>query len=301
MAKIHPIENLKKRWKQDPRKTRLYLFLRAMVILTLIRQAFRHNYENVGTCIFALVLLVLPHLLSEQLQFQIPTLFENIIYCFIFAAEILGEVNHFYVHIPGWDTMLHTLNGFLCGAIGFSLIYLLNRNSKLVKLSPFYVAFMAFCFSMTVGVCWEFLEFAADTYFGADAQKDFIVRNFNSVTLDPLQDQNVIHVRDITETVIYTESGETYVIEDGYLDIGIIDTMKDLLVNFIGAIVSAGFGYAYLKHEGYKNQKSLWSRISEGLLLRPTTKKNGQEVVELPTPDELSQDSPAPETPTESQ
>ena len=83
-----------------------------------------------------------------------------------------------------------------------------------------------------------------------DMQKDFIVSSFNSVTLDPTHSQKVIRVRDITQTVIYTASGETFTIDGGYLDIGILDTMKDLFVNFIGAVTFSVIGYFYIKHRG---------------------------------------------------
>ena len=80
---------------------------------------------------------------------------------FIFSAEILGEISSFYVLFPFWDTTLHTLNGFLAAAIGFSLVDLLNRSDRVkFDLSPLFLSITAFCFSMTIGVLWEFFEFA---------------------------------------------------------------------------------------------------------------------------------------------
>ena len=246
---------------ESPRKTRkhyedqmrskgrsfyVYVVLRTLVILTAIRCLFEGNYESVMLCVLSLILFLLPAVFQEKFKIVIPPAFEIIIYLFIFAAEILGEVNAFYTAIPGWDTMLHTLNGFLCAAIGFSLVDLFNRNSKNVSLSPFYLATVAFCFSMTIGVIWEFFEFAMDHFFYLDMQKDFIVKTIASVTLDPAQAQNVIKVPDITRTVIETAGGGQTIVEGGYLDIGILDTMKDLLVNFLGAIVFSVFGYISL-------------------------------------------------------
>ena len=183
-------------------------------------------------------------------------------YLIIFAAEILGEVDHFYVRIPGWDTMLHTMNGFLAAAVGFSLVYLLNRNSDKFNLSPFYLTLVAFCFSMTIGVLWEFFECGNDLLFAVDMQNDFIVQDFGSVTLDPEQMGESIHVTDITKTVIYTASGKTYTVDGGYLDIGILDTMKDLFVNFIGAIVFSIIGYTTLKY-------SKSSKVADSLMIKP--------------------------------
>ena len=158
--------------------------------------------------------------------------------------------------------MLHTLNGFLFAAVGFSTVELLNRTSKNINLSPLYLTMVAFCFSMTIGVLWEFFECGNDLLFAVDMQKDFIVQDFGSVTLDPEQMGESIHVTDITKTVIYTASGKTYTVDGGYLDIGILDTMKDLFVNFIGAIVFSIIGYTTLKY-------SKSSKVADSLMIKP--------------------------------
>lgn len=247
----------------------LYSILRLLVVLIAIRTIMLHNYEATVTCLLVLALFFVPSLLEETLKIKIPPLLEGIIYCFIFAAEILGELGHFYTQFPIWDTMLHTLNGFLFAAVGFSTVDLLNRTSKNINLSPLYLTMVAFCFSMTIGVLWEFFECGADLFLGQDMQKDFIVDHFQSVKLDPTNSQQVIHVDDITGTVIHTASGKTFTIDGGYLDIGILDTMKDLLVNFIGAVVFCSFGFAFLKHG---EKRKVASHVVEGLRLKPEMK-----------------------------
>lgn len=248
----------------------LYSILRLLVVLIAIRTIMLHNYEATVTCLLVLALFFVPSLLEETLKIKIPPLLEGIIYCFIFAAEILGELGHFYTQFPIWDTMLHTLNGFLFAAVGFSTVDLLNRTSKNINLSPLYLTMVAFCFSMTIGVLWEFFECGADIFLGQDMQKDFIVDHFQSVTLDPNHSQEVISVNDITGTVIQTASGKTFNIDGGYLDIGILDTMKDLLVNFIGAVVFCSFGFAFLKHG---EKRKVASSVVEGLRLKPEPKE----------------------------
>ena len=243
----------------------LYSILRLLVVLIMIRSFILHNYDSTITCLLVLALFFIPSLLEETLKIRIPALFEGIIYCFIFAAEILGELGHFYTQIPIWDTMLHTLNGFLFAAVGFSTVELLNRTNKNIHLSPLYLTMVAFCFSMTIGVLWEFFECGADIFLHQDMQKDFVVDHFQSVSLDPNHSQEVIRVEDITGTVIQTASGQTYTIDGGYLDIGILDTMKDLLVNFIGAIVFCSFGFAFLKY-GEKRKDA--STVVAGLTLK---------------------------------
>lgn len=246
----------------------LYSILRLLVVLIMIRSILLRNFDTTLTCLLVLALFFVPSLLEETLKLRIPALFEGIIYCFIFAAEILGELGHFYTHIPMWDTMLHTLNGFLFAAVGFSTVELLNRTNKNISLSPLYLTMVAFCFSMTIGVLWEFFECGADIFLHQDMQKDFVVDHFQSVTLDPNHSQEAIRVEDITGTVIQTASGETYTINGGYLDIGILDTMKDLLVNFIGAVVFCSFGFAFLK---YGENRKVASSIVAGLTLKADT------------------------------
>ena len=238
------------------------MVLHTMVVLTAVRCLITQNYENFALCLLTLVLFLLPALAEDRLDISIPPLFQVIIFLFIFAAEILGEVNHYYVKIPGWDTMLHTMNGFLCAAVGFSMVYLLNRGSKNVNLSPFYLALVAFCFSMTIGVIWEFFECFMDQFFYFDMQKDFIVKTFGSVSLDPEGAGTVVRLKDIAQTVINTASGEAVTVDGGFLDIGILDTMKDLFVNLIGAVVFSAIGYVTLK-------KSKTSRVAEKFMIKP--------------------------------
>lgn len=259
------IRKLKEQIKADKRSFVVYSILRFFVLVTLVMCIIGRNYESAAICVLSLGLFLVPPLFEKKLHIDIPHVFETIIYLFIFAAEILGEINHYYVLIPGWDTMLHTMNGFLCAAIGFSLVDLLNRHSEHMDLSPLYVTLVAFCFSMTVGVVWEFFEFGMDYFFGLDMQKDFIVSSISSVTLDPNGLGAVVKVGDIVQTVITTAQGETITIPGGYLDIGIIDTMKDLLVNFVGAVVFSIFGYSYIAHRDRHLKKN---GFVEGLMIR---------------------------------
>ena len=230
----------------------VYLALRGLVILTLIRHAIRFDLESVFLCGLTLVLLILPSILTRKLQIELPSTLEIIILLFIFAAEILGEINSFYVRVPNWDTMLHTLNGFLCAAVGFALVDMLNRSDVFsFKLSPIYLAIVAFCFSMTVGVLWEFFEYGVDCFLGFDMQKDAVVSQIGSVMLDPQNSNKVVTIRDIADVIIVHSDGTQQALGvGGYLDIGINDTMKDLIVNFIGAVVFSVIGFFYVKAKG---------------------------------------------------
>ena len=225
----------------------VYVTLRALVVLMMILQILNGNYENVFLCILTLLLLIIPSLVQVNLKIELPTALEIIILLFIFAAEILGEIQSYYIIFPGWDTLLHTLNGFLMAAIGFALVDILNRNERFsFKLSPVFVAIVAFCFSMTIGVIWEFFEFGMDQIFRFDMQKDKIVHTISSVMLDPAGRNHPEVISNITDISI---NGESLGL-GGYLDIGLIDTMKDLLVNFVGAVLFSIIGYFYVKNRG---------------------------------------------------
>ena len=141
--------------------------------------------------------------------------------------------------VPHWDTVLHTVNGFLFGAIGFSIVNLLNDNKRIsMSLSPFYMAVAAFCFSMTIGVLWEFFEWGMDIFFHTDMQKDTLVTAIHSVTIHPEGKNIPISITEIAGAQLILADGSVLPMNiDGYLDIGLNDTMKDLLVNLIGAIV----------------------------------------------------------------
>lgn len=247
------INKIKQKYKETKeRELLIYLILRTLVIICMIQQILRGDINNAFLCLLSLVLFTIPTMIEDGLKIKLPSVLETIIYCFIFAAEILGEINNFYGIIPYWDTILHTLNGFLAAGIGFSLIDLLNENSKQINLSPLFVAIVAFCFSMTIGVLWEFFEYGADTYLKTDMQKDRIVSTISSVELDPTRSNKSITIDNIQSTQINTDE-DTVIIEGGYLDIGINDTMKDLIVNFVGAVCFSFMGYLYIKNrEKYK-------------------------------------------------
>ncbi len=233
----------------------VYLILRFLVILCMVAQSIHQNWNNVFLCFLTLILFTLPMFISKKFNIKLPTTLEIIVYLFIFSSEILGEIQNFYGLFTHWDTMLHTLNGFLCAAVGFSLIDILNNTDDFhINMTPLFVSVVAFCFSMTIGILWEFAEFSADYYLNKDMQKDRIVQKISSSKLNKKGEKEPITINNITKVKIYSNNNKTVnVIEGGYLDIGIIDTMKDLFVNFIGALVFSTIGYLYiLNRDGYK-------------------------------------------------
>ena len=233
--------------KERPLVFLVYCVVRLIVIVSLVAALLRYDYESAFTCVLVLFLFMIPLFLERSLAIQLPNTLEIIILLFIFAAEILGELQCYFIQYPNWDTMLHTTSGFLCAAVGFSLIDILNRDSKIkFNLSPVYVAIVAFCFSMTIGVLWEFFEFGADRLLGLDMQKDTVVQTITSVSLDETNQNKPVTITDIHSVQV---NGQDLGF-DGYLDIGLYDTMEDLFVNFIGALCFSFIGYFYLKQRG---------------------------------------------------
>ena len=233
--------------KKKPAVFTVYIILRLVVVAILVSSILRGEYENAAICLLVLFLFLLPLFVQKNFGIELPSTLEIIILVFIFASEILGEWGCFFIKVPNWDSILHTTTGFLCAAFGFALIDILNRNDKIkFQLSPIYVALVAFCFSMTIGVLWEFFEFSVDRLFHMDMQKDTIVHTISSVMLDPTNKNIPITIDNITSVAV---NGQDLGF-NGYLDIGLYDTMEDLFVNFIGATVFSVIGYFYLKHRG---------------------------------------------------
>ena len=266
-------------FRQQVRNNRIvaavYFVLRFFVVLVMIAQLFNRNFENFFLCILTLILFLIPSFLERKIKIELPGTLEVIILFFIFAAEILGEIQAYYIAFPYWDTMLHTMNGFLCAAIGFSLVDILNRNDRFsISLSPLYLAIVAFCFSMTIGVLWEFFECTMDQVFFLDMQKDSIINHISSVMLDPNASNVPYGFTDITDVIVVTADGTQHALGlGGYLDIGLLDTMMDLFVNFIGAVIFSVVAYFYVKSRG---KGTFARRFIPRVLTNTEEKKDGQ-------------------------
>lgn len=246
IGKILNIEEM----REHKVKAAVYIVIRTVLVALIVFSIINGKWENVMTCTLSFLLLMIPSFIENKMQIDLPNVMEVIMISFVFAANVMGELGSFYEKIPLWDTMLHTLNGFICAGVGFGLIDILNRNEKIkMHLSPLFVCLFSFCFSMTVGTVWEFFEFGMDMFFGKDMQKDTVVNYINSYLLSGSANQKVT-ISSITDTVVNGKSLDI----NGYLDIGLIDTMKDLLVNFVGAVVFNFAGFFYLKGRGKRTK-----------------------------------------------
>ena len=266
------IEDADRQRKENQTVFIVYMILRGLVIVAMIRQFMQESYEAFALCLLTLLLLYAPSFVKARYKVIVPQALEITILLFIYAAEILGEVNCYYTAIPYWDTILHTLNGFLCAAVGFSMVMLLSREEKILfRLSPAYISLVAFCFSMTIGVMWEFFEYFMDQVFLFDMQKDTVLHTISTVMLDHTSTQTPVVIRDITEVTV---NGRELRL-GGYLDLGLHDTMKDLFVNFLGAMSFSIIGYLAL--HGKKREQI----ITKSLMMRPVDPKGGEILDEM--------------------
>lgn len=253
----------------------VYLIMRILVIASLVLEIIAGNFTGIFYCVLTLVLFMIPSFVERRIKIDVPDTLEIIILVFIFAAEILGELREYYINVPMWDAVLHTTNGFLCAAIGLALIDILNRSDRVaMNLSPLFVALVAFCFSMTIGVIWEFFEFGMDYFFHSDMQKDTVLTSITSVMLNPEGRNHAVTLP--IESIVINGEAWNY---GGYIDIGLYDTMKDLFVNFIGAVVCSTLGFFYVRSKGKRNRvlkRLMLTRIEQKTAKDPTAEQNAE-------------------------
>jgi hypothetical protein len=141
----------------------------------------------------------------------------TIIASFVLAALVLGEWMNMYDAVWWWDDMLHGLSGVILGLIGLLAIYFFNARRNM-NLSPAFVAVFVFCFAVTMGVLWEVYEFKIDVLFGTTMQQ-------------------------------WNMSSNAVVMGREFQGMGLRDTMSDLIVACVGALVAAVFSYFVYRYE----------------------------------------------------
>jgi hypothetical protein len=166
-------------------------------------------------CLVGMAALLIPRRLKRKAGLSIPSVMLVMYAIFLYCAIYLGEVRAFYYRIPHWDTILHVFSGAALGAIGFSLVSLLNNSDSIhFSLSPIFVAMFAYCFALALGALWEIYEYSMDYFLHTNMQKYAL------------------------------ESGEQLI---GQAALG--DTMKDMIVDAIGAFVISAIGFISLKYK----------------------------------------------------
>lgn len=200
--------------------------IRLGLILLGVYMLIMHRTGSALMCLLTLGLSFLSPLLRRIFRLYIPSGLELLIILFSIAANIGGEVFGLYNKTPLWDLGLHIIWGFAGGAVGYGLILIINKNRDI---SPLFSAVFCLCLSMSTALLWEFFEYFMDSVFYMDMQKDCYVKELSSVLLNPEGENTALRLY-ISSVLV---NGELW---PAYIDLGLIDTMTDLLVNFIGAL-----------------------------------------------------------------
>lgn len=220
--------------KKQKMTTAVYWLTRIIVILGLAFAVYFRNSLGIMQCLWTLFLLMVPSFVERKWQIQFPTALEIIVILFIFCSMFLGEVNEWYYKISWWDTMLHTTSGFVIGAIGFSLLQILNNSDRVhMHLSPVFVCLFTFSFAIASGGVWEIFEFAADRMLGLNMQKFQLEPHM----LEPLR-----------QAVLQNQMSDENLLKIGnaIAAYGLKDTMVDIIVDSIGAAAFSVLAYLYL-------------------------------------------------------
>ena len=242
------IDGIKDEYKSKSLLVRIiYLILSILVVVCLVREIIFGDNKNIMICIVVLVLFLIPSIIHSMFKISFSSYLEVMIYILIFSSEILGEVFGFYIHIKMFDTMLHILYGFVMSCIGFSLINILNSNRNIFSFAPKVILLFTICYGVTTGAIWEIFEYSVDKIFKEDMQKDTIITEISSIKLNDNDDNKVKTVEIESLIVNGTDYIEKY---GGYVDIGLNDTMKDIIINLIGTILFSLFAGAYLEGKG---------------------------------------------------
>ena len=188
--------------------------IRLALISSFVLGIYNQRWMAVFVSLLTLIMTFLPQLVQKRYRINLPGEFQVIIVLFIYAGIYLGEVRDFYLRYWWWDSMLHAFSGIALGFAGFLILYSLYKTERL-KASPLLIVIFSFFFAVGLGAVWEIFEFGMDSAFGLDMQK---ARNLEEVY--------------------------------GYCDtrLGVLDTMYDLILDAIGALVASIGGYFYLKN-----------------------------------------------------
>ena len=207
-----------------------------LVIFSLLYGVIIFDYRVMFISSFTIILFLFLYILEKVKGLKLLFCFKLLIYLFLFCSLILGEIFGFYISINYWDIVIHFISGVITFYLGLLIVkkYISFVNKSIL----FFSFFFAFCFSITLGVVWEFVEFGFDKYFGCDMQKDTYLTHFGTANFGDL---DIYHVNNIIKTEIYTENG-VILLDKAYLDVGLSDTISDLFANVCGAFVVSMVG-----------------------------------------------------------
>jgi len=185
---------------------------------------------NTFLVVITTIVILIPWIIESRYHIDIPDYLEVILLAMLFIGVVLGFLNDYYVDVKGFDKFTHTLSGITLSIIAFQTLYILNQSTKIsFKLGSLALSIYAFTFSITLLVVWEFYEFTIDTI---------------AYRLDETTQRNMQRYQWINDSISFPQ------------DYGLYDTMIDLIVGAIGALVVVVIGYFLLKHSEKKQSRT---------------------------------------------
>jgi uncharacterized membrane protein YjdF len=208
-----PVKEFFRRVTRD-RESLIIASIRALLVLAIAGSIYELNWLAVFVSALALGLSIVPELIRKRYQITLPRSIQVFIIVFIFAALFLGEMQSFYEKFWWWNSLLHLLSGIALGFSGFLIVYILHKTGRF-SASPFLLSIFAFCFAVAIGTLWEIFEFTMDSILGLDMQKS----------------------RNLCATLTNCDTR-----------LGVVDTMRDLILDALGAFSAVVVGYLYLNN-----------------------------------------------------
>ncbi|MBQ8291178.1 MAG: hypothetical protein IJX88_01530 [Clostridia bacterium] len=219
------------------------LFCLGSLVWCCIGLAKGRELSTVLTCIASIALLFIPELSQKLFRFKMSTLVYLLILIYA-VTPTLGHSYEWYTKVKGWDKFMHTTGGIVFAMFG---AYLPKLFCKKEECNLWVCILFGFCFSIMISVLWEFYEYFCDTFLGKDMQKDTILSIIHSYKISDNPISIIGSQNGITGVIVETVNGQVTLPVNGYLDIGLVDTMHDMLVETLGALV---YCVAYIIDKG---------------------------------------------------
>lgn len=185
----------------------IVIFIRISLLIAILGGIYESNWISLLVTFITLILSFIPKFFIKKYNINLPSLLQIFIIFFIYFSLFLGEVKSFYIKFWWWDSFLHLFSGIALGFAGFLIMYILYKTDK-IKTNPILVSILSFCFALSICAIWEIFEFGMDKIFNLNMQKS---KFFSSSEL------------------------------------GLKDTMIDLIMGTFGALFSSISGYIFIK------------------------------------------------------
>lgn len=197
---------------------RLTFVLQAILVVEVMFAAWDQQWLTVAVTTGIIIVTLFPFFLGKFFRVFIPPEFVLLAIAFVFASLFLGEIHGYYSRFWWWDIALHSCSGILLGIIGFLLVHVLNETEDIGVHMK--PGFVAFfAFLFSVGIG------ALWEIFEFSMDSFFGTNMQKAMAGDPS---------------------------------GLTDTMWDLIVDTLGALVISLLGYGYIKTARNKSFLERW-------------------------------------------